>query len=973
MLPFGSRKTSLFSTLAALILAAVPATAAAQTTPYTSEAAFQSAAGTLTLVDWDVDDVNCPIFAPSPGVLAGSFYTGDGLSFSAGVIFGEPNLPFSGRSAPNIISNSGVNTPTPALVDGTFATTVTAVGIWNTAAQSRLLVYDTTDNLLGSITSDTDATTDDFLGLVSTTPIKRFEFTFVSGIGFGGDDLQFTHIATPTLTDPDLDGIDSSCDPCPNDPTNDGSDGDGVCDDIDNCVGLANPTQANADGDALGNSCDPDDDNDGVADNLDPVPLNPNLCGDSDADSCDDCAIGTDNFGPLPDVDPANDGADSDADGQCNLSDPDDDNDGCLDGVDDNPVVASGDTDGDGTPDDCDADDDNDGVDDASDVNSLNPNLCEDADADSCDDCAIGVDGFGPAADGNPANDGTDTDSDGLCNTGDPDDDNDGVADGGDLDAVDPSICADADGDLCDDCAIGVDGLGPLPDNTPANDGTDTDSDGLCNAGDPDDDNDGVADSIDPSGLDPDICGDQDNDLCDDCTVGTDDLGPIADNQIGNDGIDTDADGQCDVGDPDDDNDGVTDAADTASLDPTVCEDSDGDSCDDCSVGSDGFGPLPDHQPGNDGLDTDSDGLCDAGDPDDDNDGVADGADSASTNPDLCEDADADGCDDCATGTDDLGPLPDNDPANDGPDADGDGVCDLTDNCAVDVNPRQADVDADGNGDLCDACPDDASDICDPDFTTATECTISTPCTVTSPNGQITINLPGCAMLTDGASLSTTQSDAFLVCNNDLDCKFSVSITTDVPLNLDPGCLAEVILAWSPGDVDENLVAIYKDIYGGGIFDQVTNACLDPSDGCGTGGCEFGLPPGICETATCCAVTDQYTMQTYEFSVFALYEDGDLDDDGVRNEVDLCPDTVLPEDVPFIELNPNHWAVGESGDFETASSLGGGNGSSMSFTLQDTHGCSCEQILSHQGRARGQFNYGCATGTMLSWIQNNAP
>jgi hypothetical protein len=40
---------------------------------------------------------------------------------------------------------------------------------------------------------------------------------------------------------------------------------------------------------------------------------------------------------------------------------------------------------------------------------------------------------------------------------------------------------------------------------------------------------------------------------------------------------------------------------------------------------------------------------------------------------------DADGCDDCAIGTDGLGPQPDNLPGNDGPDADGDGTCDAAD------------------------------------------------------------------------------------------------------------------------------------------------------------------------------------------------------------------------------------------------------------------------------------------------------
>jgi hypothetical protein len=92
-----------------------------------------------------------------------------------------------------------------------------------------------------------------------------------------------------------------------------------------------------------------------------------------------------------------------------------------------------------------------------------------------------------------------------LCDFGDDDDDNDGVVDGSDADPLDPSVCADSDGDTCDDCAVGTDGFGPLPDNDPSNDGTDTDGDGACDAGDPDDDDDGFADGIDCRPLDPQL------------------------------------------------------------------------------------------------------------------------------------------------------------------------------------------------------------------------------------------------------------------------------------------------------------------------------------------------------------------------------------------------------------------------------------------------------------------------------------
>ena len=588
-----------------------------------------------------------------------------------------------------------------------------------------------------------------------------------------------------------------------------------------NTDGIPDDCQLDTDMDGAIDDCDRDDDNDGVGDGADQFPLDPTQCSDSEGDGCDDCSSGS--------FDITNDGPDNDGDGLCDSGD---------------------------------LDDDNDGIPDTEDANPNNSSICGDSDSDGCDDCAV----QGTSA---PANDGLDTDSDGLCDAGDPDDDNDMVADGGDSAPLDNTLCRDVDMDGCDDCSSGTD--------APASDGTDTDSDGLCDAGDPDDDNDTVADGADSAPLNANSCRDLDLDGCDDCSSGTD--------APNNDGTDTDDDGLCDggveflisqvgqdfdgeasgdwsgysvslsadgsrvaigspfndsngpdsdsghvrlydydgtnwtqvgqdidgeaefdisgfsvslsadcsrvaigarfndgngnvsghvrlyeydgttmmwtqvgqdidgeaeydqsgfsvslsadgsrvaigspfndsngpdsdsghvriydlvgtpFGDDDDDNDGVADADDAAPLNANACRDADGDGCDDCSSGID--------NPTSDGLDTDGDGQCNVGDPDDDNDGALDDADSDDNNANVCSDTDMDGCDDCSSGMYDV--------SNDGTDFDNDGFCDAGDPDddndgaldGVDSNDANINVCSDTDGDGCDDCSSGTFDVTD--------------------------------------------------------------------------------------------------------------------------------------------------------------------------------------------------------------------------------------------------------------------
>ncbi len=85
-------------------------------------------------------------------------------------------------------------------------------------------------------------------------------------------------------------------------------DGDGVADELDNCVAVANPSQADSDGDGAGDVCD-DGDGDNVLDVYDNCPASGNpLQSDTDADgvgdACDPTPHGGDSdFDGVPDAD----------------------------------------------------------------------------------------------------------------------------------------------------------------------------------------------------------------------------------------------------------------------------------------------------------------------------------------------------------------------------------------------------------------------------------------------------------------------------------------------------------------------------------------------------------------------------------------------------------------------------------------------------------------------------------------------
>ena len=185
----------------------------------------------------------------------------------------------------------------------------------------------------------------------------------------------------------------------------------------------------------------------------------------------------------------------------------------------------------------------------------------------------------------------------------------------------------------------------------------------------------------------------------------------------------------------------------------------------------------------------------------------------------------------------------------------------------------------------------------------------------------------------------------------------------------DVSCLGDVVepnldnqVLWVPDDQR------YSFIFGGSaqVLDHALTSAKLTSE---ISGVMFGR--GNADAAVD-LINDGGLLRSSDHDGLVIYVSNDDDADGVPNDDDFCPATVLPELVPVERLGTNRFADTDGdGVFETTAPKG--KGPKKSFDLGDTAGCSCEQIIEAQGLGKGHTKFGCSIGVMKNWVSGVTP
>ena len=240
-------------------------------------------------------------------------------------------------------------------------------------------------------------------------------------------------------------------------------------------------------------------------------------------------------------------------------------------------------------------------------------------------------------------------------------------------------------------------------------------------------------------------------------------------------------------------------------------------------------------------------------------------------------------------------------------DLDIDGVPDVIDNCPADYNPGQEDADGNGVGDACEIVLDfDGDGILD--------------------------DVDNCPLIANPGQEDQDGDGIGDACDPDVD--------GDLVLNGDDNC---PLLA-NPDQTDTD---------GDGIGD----ACDPDVDG-----------DLVLNGDDNCPLIANPTQADTDGDGIGDACDPDDDNDGVDDDSDMCLNLDLVDDVATGGLNPNHWMFDQAANTFITIKKGKGKGAGRSYSLQDTAGCLCEDIIVALELGKGHVKHGCSNSAMDDWV-----
>lgn len=125
---------------------------------------------------------------------------------------------------------------------------------------------------------------------------------------------------------------------------------------------------------------------------------------------------------------------------------------------------------------------------------------------------------------------------------------------------------------------------------------------------------------------------------------------------------------------------------------------------------------------------------------------------------------------------------------------------------------------------------------------------------------------------------------------------------------------------------------------------------------------------------------DANALRASDHDGIVLFINKDSDNDSILDGVDMCANTNIPETAPSKGLKSNHFALLDGDIFfdtkikEKKKKHKKDKKSKYSFSLVDTAGCSCEQIVAEKGKgkSKGHLKHGCSSGVMKEWVKHVA-